>query len=300
MKIRLVKDGIFPIQKNRDGLESIQLPKTGFNASGTIQGEGKLAGTPSLFIRLAGCNLRCSWRAFDGAIDYCDTPYSSHQLEEIEEMEILEIVEIVKANLNGIAHIILSGGEPTLQNLPLTELAKELKKLGLHITMETNGILFFPHLSRYIDLFSISPKLRSSEPDANKISKMKHPIESFLAEQHRRIRKNLESIQKYINFCQTKDDYYGDNPDTELARRSDKDFQLKFVISNPEEDKEIREEYLDHLTNYTNRDILLMPLGSNKHILETTALMTAEMAVRNRWTYCPRIHIDLFDNRQYV
>ncbi|MBT3423934.1 MAG: 7-carboxy-7-deazaguanine synthase QueE [Bacteroidetes bacterium] len=298
MKIRLVKDGVFPIKENIAGEE--QLPQTGYSVSGTIQGEGKLAGTPSLFIRLAGCNLRCSWKAFDGSIDFCDTPYSSHNLEEFEELEVDEIIQIVKQNLHGIKHVIISGGEPTLQNLAVVELAKELKKLYLHITMETNGILFFPYLARYIDLFSISPKLKSSEPDKEKIAKMSVPIEEVLVDHHREIRKNIESIQKYINYCYTKDDYYGDFPNADLTRRADKDFQLKFVISNPEEEDEIRDEYLALLNNWENKDILLMPLGSTQDFLKITAKMTAEMAVRNRWQYCPRVHIDLFDNKQYV
>ncbi|MBL6963658.1 MAG: 7-carboxy-7-deazaguanine synthase QueE [Bacteroidetes bacterium] len=300
MKIRLVKGGVFPILENKEGEVDSQMLQTGFDVSGTIQGEGKLSGIPSLFIRLAGCNLRCSWKAFDGSLDFCDTPYSSHKLEDFDELDVEEIIAIVKRNLHGIRHIILSGGEPTLQNLGVTKLAQELKKLRLHITMETNGILFFPQLARYIDLFSISPKLRSSEPDKEKISKMDFPIEEVLVDQHKSIRKNLESIQKYINYCHTKDDYYGDHPKAELKRRSDKDFQLKFVISKANEDEEIKQEYLDQLGNWTPEDILLMPLGSSRNFLEKTSHMVAAMAVKNRWQYCPRIHIDLFDNTQYV
>jgi 7-carboxy-7-deazaguanine synthase len=298
MKIRLVKNGIFPIINSQEGGKL--LPKTSFDVSGTLQGEGKLAGTPSLFIRLAGCNLRCSWKAMDGSIDICDTPYSSHHLEEFEELEVAEVIEIVKSNLFGIKHIILSGGEPTLQNLALAELAKELKKLNLHITMETNGILYFSHLAKHIDLFSISPKLSSSEPDRSKNAKLQYPVEQALIDQHRQIRKNLASLQKYINACHTRDDYYGDSPDVELTRRSDKDFQLKFVVSSPEEEREILEEYLQKLVNWNPQDILIMPLGGNRAFLSKTASIAAEMAVKNRWQYCPRIHIHLFDNQQYV
>ena len=50
---------------------------TGFDFAGTIQGEGKLAGIPALFIRTAGCNLRCMWWLPDGSVSRCDTPYAS-------------------------------------------------------------------------------------------------------------------------------------------------------------------------------------------------------------------------------
>lgn len=300
MKIRLVPGGVFPITRDKDGNKLKDPPKTGFQTHGTLQGEGKLLGTPSIFIRLAGCNLRCSWKTSDGKIDFCDTPYSSHNLEEVEEWEIADIIEVLKQNLHGIKHVIISGGEPTLQNLAVTELAKELKKLNLHITLETNGVLFFPHLSHYIDLFSISPKLRASEPNSNKFKHTELSIIPALEKQHKSIRKNLASIQKYINYCHSKGNYYDDGPDAELSKRTDKDFQLKFVISSPDEDKEIREEYLNKLANWTPNDILLMPLGSTQEFLENTFKLTAEMAIKNKWRFTPRLHIDLFDNTQYV
>lgn len=59
MKINLVNNGIFPIVYDKNGELINEDLDTGFNIAGTLQGEGKLVGTPCLFIRTSGCNIRC-------------------------------------------------------------------------------------------------------------------------------------------------------------------------------------------------------------------------------------------------
>lgn len=114
----------------------------------SIQGEGKLTGVPSFFIRLAGCNLRCSW---------CDTPYASWNPES-QPQTIDDLV--AAAGASGVGHIVLTGGEPLIFK-QVTELTARLKAAGFHITIETAGTVAPPVAC---DLISISPKLANSTP----------------------------------------------------------------------------------------------------------------------------------------
>ncbi|MDX1948843.1 MAG: 7-carboxy-7-deazaguanine synthase QueE [Pirellulaceae bacterium] len=117
----------------------------------SLQGEGLLTGTPSVFVRASGCNLRC-W--------FCDTPYTSWEPEG-EDWSVEEIVEEV-GRLAAMAnrHVVITGGEPMLY-AELIPLCERLRGAGLHITIETAGTL---HLQLACDLMSISPKLASSTP----------------------------------------------------------------------------------------------------------------------------------------
>lgn len=88
----------------------------------SIQGEGKLIGVPTYFIRSIGCNLDCAW---------CDTKYS---FDGGTEMSVDEIVESAKDERN----ICLTGGEPMIQK-EFPELLDKLLAAGKHVTIETNG-----------------------------------------------------------------------------------------------------------------------------------------------------------------
>ncbi len=177
MKIRLVKNGIFPILRDRNGDLLKEGTQTGYPLSGTLQGEGKLAGIPVLFVRTAGCNLRCTWMDDEGKVDICDTPYSSHDVTEFEEWDISDIIRVLGYNRGPINHVVISGGEPTIQAPGLTALASAIRKqLKMHITLETNGTNYIPELANDINLFSISPKLKSSEPSAEKNTGLKKPV----------------------------------------------------------------------------------------------------------------------------
>ncbi len=114
----------------------------------SIQGEGALAGVPSVFVRTSGCNLRCAW---------CDTPYASWEPEGAD-MSIEAV--IAEAERYPARHVVVTGGEPMIAPdiVPLTE---ALRGIGLHITVETAGTVYAPVAC---DLMSISPKLANSTP----------------------------------------------------------------------------------------------------------------------------------------
>lgn len=116
----------------------------------SIQGEGKLTGVPSVFVRTTGCNLRCSW---------CDTPYTSWNPEG-SEMTVEAICEAVDA-WETIRHVVLTGGEPLIAP-DVSELCSALKRHGKHLTIETAGTVA-PEI--VADLLSISPKLAHSTPE---------------------------------------------------------------------------------------------------------------------------------------
>lgn len=114
----------------------------------SVQGEGGLVGTPSVFVRASGCNLRCVW---------CDTPYASWRPEgrKLSVAAVLDQVRGFEAR-----HVVVTGGEPMIfpEMVPLT---KALCRLGYHITVETAGTVWLPVACH---LMSISPKLRNSTP----------------------------------------------------------------------------------------------------------------------------------------
>ena len=114
----------------------------------SIQGEGKLAGVPSVFVRASGCNLRCVW---------CDTPYASWAPEWVET-GIDEIVR--RVGEHPARHVVLTGGEPMIAP-EIEALAVELKAATYHLTVETAGTVFKP---LPLDLASLSPKLSNSTP----------------------------------------------------------------------------------------------------------------------------------------
>jgi 7-carboxy-7-deazaguanine synthase len=126
----------------------------------SVQGEGLWAGTPSVFVRVSGCNLRCVW---------CDTPYASWSPEG-PVLCLDEIVSQVNALADGAEHVVLTGGEPMMFE-PIAPLSNSLRELGFMVTIETAGTVF---RDVACDLMSISPKLANSTP----------PVESGWRERH--------------------------------------------------------------------------------------------------------------------
>lgn len=117
----------------------------------SLQGEGKLAGVPSFFVRVSGCNLRCSW---------CDTPYASWTPEGHERSVEAIMREAVQS---GVRHAVLTGGEPMMFPA-LTALSRAMRSAGFHVTIETAGTLL---REAACDLMSISPKLANSTPSGD-------------------------------------------------------------------------------------------------------------------------------------
>jgi 7-carboxy-7-deazaguanine synthase len=115
----------------------------------SLQGEGFLAGVPSVFVRLSGCPLRCRW---------CDTKYAWHEDSGVEKSSEDIVTQVDDWPCQ---HVVITGGEPMI-NPQLPQLVQALKNTGKHITIETAGIAYVPDIP--CDLMSISPKLSNSVP----------------------------------------------------------------------------------------------------------------------------------------
>ncbi len=141
----------------------------------SVQGEGRLAGTRSWFVRFSGCNLRCAW---------CDTPYASWAPEG-ERRSVEELID--EARRSGAKHAVVTGGEPMLFE-EVVALTRGLRDAGLHVTIETAGTIV---REAHADLMSISPKLANSAPPP--------PDDSGWRERHEARRLNLDALQHLID-----------------------------------------------------------------------------------------------------
>ena len=123
----------------------------------SLQGEGACMGTPSVFLRLALCNLVCTW---------CDTKYTWDWKHYDYKQEVIalspeQIEEVVLTF--GQRHMVITGGEPLLQQKGLGVLVRSLKERGFYFEVETNGTIApEPSLVEAIDQWNVSPKLANS------------------------------------------------------------------------------------------------------------------------------------------
>ena len=101
----------------------------------SLQGEGKNQGRPCLFIRLAGCNLKCRW---------CDTPESRAGGVDMSIDSVLERVWRINP-----AYVCITGGEPLLQSDELEQLLGSLSRRGIIVDIETNGTIDFSRFLPY-------------------------------------------------------------------------------------------------------------------------------------------------------
>jgi len=144
----------------------------------SIQGEGELAGVPSVFVRTSGCNLRCAW---------CDTPYASWRPEGSAWTVADIVAEVARYPAR---HVVLTGGEPMIAP-GIGELAGELKGLGYHVTVETAATVAPGGIA--CDLASLSPKLLNSAPDPR--------LHAAWRRRHEALRWQPEVVRAWLDAC---------------------------------------------------------------------------------------------------
>lgn len=228
----------------------------------SLQGEGFLAGVPSMFVRLAGCPLRCRW---------CDTKYAWDQTSG-QDYTIAKIVDTVlrkesPGQQNQSKFVVVTGGEPMI-NSDLPQLVQELKAADKHITIETAGIAFIPDLA--CDLMSISPKLSNSAPTAeDRSQKTEIRRQKFL-------RLDIAVLRELI------DNYK---------------YQLKFVVDSQDDLPEIQET-LEKIGNVDSENVMLMPQAATRDELLTKSRMVADMCKRTGFAFCQRLQVLLWNNQR--
>ncbi len=231
----------------------------------SIQGEGKTVGIPSVFVRLGGCNLMCGGMGtqFDGELHNdaewrCDTVevWMKAQSKEVKEVLPEDCVEAIK---NG-AHIILTGGEPMMQQTQLEEFIKYVKfdlNVDAFFEVETNGtILPSEYLLKNINLFNCSPKLTNSGND------------------------------KSITY----------KPEV-IKELNKQEAIFKFVVSSEKDWKEIQDDYLFLLDK---KKVYLMPGGENQDLLNKNKEEVVNLAISNHLNFTTRLHIDIWNKKTGV
>lgn len=237
----------------------------------SIQGEGKTMGVPSVFIRLAGCNLMCGGRGtekdgqlYNGATWRCDsievwrkgTMYTPIQLVEKLNKEFSFINKLRKG-----AHLILTGGEPMMQQAGIKDFLDHLLtqyRIIPYTEIETNGTIFIKpefYASRINLQFNVSPKLANSG-------------ESF--------------VERRLDPCYT----------------AITNVQFKYVVKDREDVEEVVRIIKDY--NIPINKLWLMPAASTVEELSQVAPIIVEAAKDLGCNYSHRIHISIWNKKTGV
>ena len=231
----------------------------------SIQGEGKTVGVPSVFVRLGGCNLVCGGMGtqFDGEL-HNDAEWRCDSIEvwmkaQSKLMNDILPSDCVKAIKNG-AHIILTGGEPMIQQKGLELFINHIKENlnpKAYFEVETNGtIMPNEFLLENIDLWNCSPKLNNS------------------------------GMEKAMTF----------KPEV-IEKLNTKNTIFKFVVNKKKEWNEIQETYLPIIDK---KKIYLMPAGENQELLEKNMIRVVELAKDNYLNFTTRLHINIWNKKTGV
>jgi len=227
----------------------------------SIQGEGKYAGTLSVFLRLSHCNLNCQKFSYineDGKHLGCD---SKHLWTTVDSMAVEQLVQHWQEKgwlekLKKGAHLVITGGEPLIQQTAIEQLITVLDQKcseKIFIELETNASLKINStLLNRLDQINASPKLTTSGNPRHKAY-------------HLDVLRQLAMTKKAI---------------------------FKFVIFNKADILEILHEYVNPL-QISSQKIWLMPEGCTSEALQKKTSMILDWCKQYNMNYSPRLQVFL-------
>ncbi len=224
-----------------------------------MQGEGRLAGVPSVFVRTSGCNLRCTW---------CDTPYASWSPEG-DDMAVEAIVDAV-ARFQ-CRHVVVTGGEPMIAR-DIAVLLGRLRESGHHLTIETAATVP-PPPELACDLASLSPKLANSTPSAAQAG-------AAWAARHEERRLQPDVILEWIRRFDFQLKFV-------VSRETDIAEIQRLLV-------EIAAATRDDPFPIPPDRILLMPEGTDAAALAERGRWLVDLCKATGYRFCPRLHVELF------
>lgn len=236
----------------------------------SIQGEGASMGLPSVFVRTSLCNLHCTW---------CDTDYTwnwqgtrfrhdkdavpGYQKYDPAEWVTDTSVETAAALIRAFscANVVLTGGEPMLQQESLVLLANLLRNTGpdFRFEVETNGTLMpTPAFDAAVDQYNVSPKLNNS----GNASKLR------------------EKPEVYRFFAASAKAYF------------------KFVVAGPEDEAEV--SALADAYGLNPSRVFLMPQAPDRLSLDRLRGWVVDLCKKHGYRYSHRLHVEIWGDQKGV
>ena len=236
----------------------------------SIQGEGKNIGQPSVFIRTSLCNLHCIWCDTDYTWNWENTRFShvkdndpSYQKFKMEEMIVSLTLDEIYAEVakSGCKNIMLTGGEPMMQQDELTALMKlfNTKANDYFFEIETNGTRIpDENFDQMIHQYNVSPKLANS----NNSKKLREKAAAY-----QYFSQHPKAVFKFVITCE--------NDLTEVLTLCD-----TYQISN--------------------NKVYLMPEGTHPETLQKKQQWLIEICKKHQFNYTDRLHVHIYGDKRGV